>query len=176
MTTGYVYKICIKDGSINDCYVGSTFSYRQRKSYHKNCCSNTNNKEHHNYLYQFIINNGNWENWTMLILEKIDDIDKYQLKLKEREYIELIKPSLNKNIPMNYQTGEIWNIKEYYNVYAKKYRINNKDKYIEYQKEYRKNNNEYQKKYYENNKDRLKEYQKKNYAKKRKNNKNILII
>ena len=95
---GYIYKLCIKDGSIDDCYIGSTTNPRVRKSSHKSTY-NAGDKVPLHKMYTFISEHGTFENWVLHILEKIEFNDKIQLLQKEREWIEHIKPSLNKYIP-----------------------------------------------------------------------------
>ena len=56
-----------------------------------------------------------------------------QKEEKEREWIELLKPTLNKRIPARYQTGDVWSIEEY----DKAYYEQNKDKILEYSKAYK---------------------------------------
>ncbi len=61
-----IYKIVCNDLSITDCYVGSTTDFTKRKCKHKSLCLKSDMK-----LYSFIRNNGNWENWAMLEIEKV---------------------------------------------------------------------------------------------------------
>ena len=153
--TGYIYKIAIKDGSLDDCYIGSTSRIRQRRSHHKCCCNNPNNKYYNLYVYCFIRDNGGFDNWNLYELEKVEYNEKIELHKKEREWIERIKPALNKNIPTRTM---------------KEYRQVNKDKLKEQNKEYYEANKdkikEQNKKYYEENKDiikdQCKEYRQKN--------------
>ena len=52
------------------------------------------------YVYKFIRDNGNWENWDMCMIEEYKDCEnKLQLLKKERYYIETLKCKLNINIP-----------------------------------------------------------------------------
>lgn len=101
--TGYVYKLCIRDGSVFDCYIGSTYNVRRRKNQHKECCTNENSKSYNRFMYQFIRDNNGWDNWCMHILEKLDNIDRLELKKMERKYIEELTPSLNKQLPTRTQ-------------------------------------------------------------------------
>ena len=89
---GVIYKIYCKDTNINDCYIGSTKNLNNRKRAHKYRYNNQCNFK----LYNFIRNNGGYNNFEYKILEEI-----YIGKLKqyEREYIEKLKPTLNKYVP-----------------------------------------------------------------------------
>lgn len=89
-----IYKICCKNTDITDFYIGTTINFKSRKTVHKfktNKC--------HSLLYSTIRNNGGWENWTMIEIEKVKCNDKRELEKKEREYIEKLKPTLNQYIP-----------------------------------------------------------------------------
>ena len=66
-----IYKICCKDTLITDIYVGHTTNFTKRKNQHKTSCSNENDKKYKQYVYEFIRQNGGWENWTMLQIENI---------------------------------------------------------------------------------------------------------
>ena len=65
-------------------------------------------KTHYNSkIYKCIRDNGNWNNWDIIEIEKYSCSDKNEAKKRERYYIELYKPELNTEIPG--RTG-----KEYY--------------------------------------------------------------
>jgi len=142
----YIYKLSCKDKNITDCYVGSTTNFKQRKQQHKTACCNENDRHHHFKVYQFIRNNGGFDNWSMILLEKVKVNDKQELHKLERKYIEQLNSTLNCVIPTR-------NIKEWY----KEYYENNKEKVKEINKEYREDNKEYfkeyRKEYYKNNKE-----------------------
>ena len=92
-----IYKLCCKDTSIKDIYIGSTTNFRQRKSQHKNCCNNENNK-HYNYrLYKFIRENGGFDNWEMFMIEEFKCENKLQ-KLKLSNVFRVIRTSHNLNL------------------------------------------------------------------------------
>ena len=97
---GLIYKLCCKDTDITDIYIGSTTSLRHRKGRHKYCCNNEKGKDYNYNVYKFIRENGgNWENWDMVLVEYFPCETKLELEKKEREIIEQLKPTLNKNIP-----------------------------------------------------------------------------
>ena len=48
-------------------------------------------------IYQFIRENGGWDNFDREILEYYDCKDEEELKQKEQEYINRFKPTLNTN-------------------------------------------------------------------------------
>ena len=146
----YIYKLCCKDTDITDIYIGSTTNFINRKCQHKCCCNSINRKGYNIKVYQFIREHGGWENWTMILIEKVNVNCKLELHKIERKYIEELQPSLNKALPLR-------TCKES----RKQYYENNKDFYKQYNKEYRENNkeklNKDKKEYYQNNKEAIKE-------------------
>lgn len=147
-----MYKIVCKDLSITDVYIGHTTDFIKRKHNHKASCNNENSKSYHYKLYQFIRDNGNWNNFDMIEIEKYPCNDGNEAGSRERYWYEELNATLNKCIPCR-------NMKQYYQ--------DNKDKIIDNQKGYYQNNREkiidQKKEYYENNKDKFKNYQKDYY-------------
>ena len=158
-----IYKLCCKDPMIEDFYIGSTTNVIKRRQSHKRCCTNPNDKEHNIYKYQFIREHGGWLNWNLVVIEEFSCESKMQKEKIERTYIEKLKPTLNKLIPANYQTGDVYNKQEY----SKQYHEANRDKILEHQKEYYEANKdkilEQQKEYKETNRDKIKEHKKSYY-------------
>jgi len=64
-----MYKIVCKDVEIKELYVGSTTSLVKRRYLHKSDCFNANSKRHNFYVYQFIRENGGWDNWEVIQIE-----------------------------------------------------------------------------------------------------------
>jgi len=125
-----VYKIFCKDSNILDCYIGSTTDYKKRCNGHKSSCNNPTNKRHYYKVYQFIRNNGGWDNFDTEILISAEIKDKKQLLQLERQAVNLFKPSLNVQIPLRTRA-------EYYIAHSDKikntqnqYRIDNIDKFL----------------------------------------------
>lgn len=90
-----IYKIVCKDLSVKDCYVGATCSFVHRKHQHKSSCYTNVDR----YLYNFINIHGGWENWDMIEIIKIKPADLRELHKIEREYLEKLGATLNKQIP-----------------------------------------------------------------------------
>ena len=65
-----IYKIVCKDLSITDVYIGQTTNFRTRKNQHKRNCCNPDAEKHHLKVYQYIRENGGWENFDMIEIEK----------------------------------------------------------------------------------------------------------
>ena len=94
-----VYKLCCTDVSVTDIYVGSTCNFAKRKSQHKSKCLNESAAKHNLPVYQYIRENGGWENWQMVQLLSFSCQTPREKELKEREFVDLLKPKLNRQIP-----------------------------------------------------------------------------
>ena len=134
-----IYEIVCKDVNVTQRYVGSTTNLIQRRKQHKNTCNNENCKQYNQYVYQFIRENGSFENWDVVLIEQVIDCkDKENLHKRERYYIESLKAELNKNIPCNIFVRS-----------KKEFNEENKGKLAEQMKDYYKNNKELYKEYHE---------------------------
>jgi hypothetical protein len=91
-----VYKIMSLDPDIDNIFVGSTTAFRKRKHDHKKNCCNESSKEYKRYVYQFIRNNGGWDNWSMVVVKAYPDItSKMELSNKEMKWRKKLKANLN---------------------------------------------------------------------------------
>jgi len=131
---GMIYKLCCKDANITEIYIGSTINKHRRKAHHKSDCNNPNHTKYNLYVYQFIRENGGFDNWDLVILEEYPTENKNELVWKEREWIELLKPSLNSIRPA-ITTEEC-------REYQKKYYEENTERICERTKIYYENNRE----------------------------------
>jgi hypothetical protein len=130
-------------------YIGSTSNFKNRKYYHKNSCNNEKSHNYNCFVYKYIKDNGGWNEWVMIPIEEYPCNSKNELLIRERHYIDILRPTLNIKIPT--RTDKEWreNNKEKIKEYFKQYHIDNKEKKIKKSKEY-----------YDNNKEKLKEYKK----------------
>lgn len=173
-----IYKIVCKDVDIKECYVGQTTNFSKRKASHKSNCINTKQEHHNCYVYQFMREHGNWNNWDMVEVEKYLATDKLDAHKRERYWIETLGAKLNKAIPTRtdkeYYEANKEQIKEYYEQNKEQilkknslYREQNKESYVESQKKhYEKNRDyflEYKKNWYEQNKEQIVEENKLKY-------------
>tara|TARA_R110000765_G_scaffold242740_1_gene345238 strand:+ start:43 stop:468 length:426 start_codon:yes stop_codon:yes gene_type:complete len=95
-----IYKIVCKDTNVKEIYVGSTTNFRVRLNGHKSSCCNKKSAKYNYKSYEFIRNNGGWDNWEMVkIKDVINCLDRYSIKKAERELIDELKPSLNITTP-----------------------------------------------------------------------------
>ncbi len=157
-----IYKIeHIDDESL--VYVGHTTNFDKRKTQHKINCYNDKQKPYNSKVYQMIRENGDWEMFKMIEVEKYPCNDRREAERRENEVIKEVRASMNTN--NSFRTKE--ELKEYEKEYNKEYREANKLKLNEYKKEYKKNNKlkiqEYKKEYYELHKEKLQEINKDYY-------------
>jgi hypothetical protein len=162
-----MYKICCNDKNITDTYVGHTTNFIQRKNQHKTKSAYFNSK-----VYQFIRDNGDWDNWSMIQIEEYNCKNRREAEARERYWIENLNSTLNTNNPYGMcKEDPIKYKQEWYEENKDKilekgkqnYEVN-KDKKLEYQKEYAQANKEqiqiYQKEYHETNKEQISEQNK----------------
>ena len=154
--TGYIYKIADKAAEFDEIYVGSTACLRKRKNAHKTACNNPNDKEYNKYKYQFIRENGGFANFDLYELEEVRYDNKKELLKKEREWIERLKPELNKVVPTRTRKEYYEDNRDAIHAKHKQYYEDNKDTISEQRKQYRENNEDTiraaRKRYYEDNK------------------------
>jgi len=173
---GVIYKICCKDTSITECYVGSTTQLIKRRYHHKKMCKDGKPIR----VYNFIRESGGWDNWEVVPIEESAFETKTQMLLRERYWKEELSASLNMVNP-----GTI----AYYGSKAeaekhwrcniditkrkqstKEWRLNNSENLKEYNTEWRNQNPEKIKKYqldwkakYNENKEIINETRRANY-------------
>lgn len=177
MKTGFIYKICCLDPTVDKIYVGSCNSMKDRKWRHKHSCKTETNPSYNYPVYQYIRENGGWNNFDFVILEEIEYRKKHELHSRERYFIEILKASLNQVIPTRTDKEHYEANKEKINEQKKKwvkdnaeknkqyhdqYYQDNKDKLSEQKKKYYEDNKDYfvkqKKEYYQNNKDKFKQH------------------
>jgi len=98
-TQTFIYKICCKDPTITDTYIGHTTNFLQRKNHHKICYYNKNGKSYNRYVYQFIRDHGGWDNWKMVQIKEYSFNNKREAEATEHTWIEQLCPTLNINKP-----------------------------------------------------------------------------
>ena len=92
-----IYKIFCIDKTIPDVYIGHTTNFTQRKSQHKICCGNLDNKLK---IYNIIRQNGGWNNWIMVEISKYNCKDKTEARIKELYHYEELNSTLNSCPPL----------------------------------------------------------------------------
>ena len=96
---GFIYKLCCRDPTITEVYIGSTKNLHLRKNQHKSKCNNVNCKEYNYHVYQFIRANQGFDNWHIIQLEEVEFNTKHELLVRERYFFELLNASLNMQVP-----------------------------------------------------------------------------
>jgi hypothetical protein len=67
-----MYKIYPKNKELNYCYIGHTNDFNSRKRQHKLISTSEQNNKLHFKIYQTIIENGGWNEWEMIEIDKIN--------------------------------------------------------------------------------------------------------
>jgi hypothetical protein len=139
-----IYKLCCLDQSINDIYIGHTTEFTKRKNSHKSDC-NLNQKIK---VYEFIRENGGWENWNMVQIEEYPCKNNREAESREAYWMKELNSTLNSR--NSYRTLEErreqykqadkkrkHNVNRIENVRNQKREYQKSDKRKEYVKQYR---------------------------------------
>jgi len=112
----FIYKLVNKEDYDNaNVYIGSTTNFTKRKCEHKSGCMNVAGVKYNQKIYQFIRDNGGWDEWNMIEIEKYSCVSKNEANARE----------------------EYWRIHFNADLNSRKcFRLENRDKLIEYQREY----------------------------------------
>jgi GIY-YIG catalytic domain len=95
-----IYKIVCKDITNTSVYIGHTTNFIKRKTQHKDCCRyEFKNKKNNTKIYETIKNNGGWDNWDMVEIEKFPCLDGNEARARERYWYELHESKLNTQAP-----------------------------------------------------------------------------
>jgi hypothetical protein len=177
-----IYKLVKNDDFNNEnIYVGSTVDFTSRKHRHMSNCLKETGKEYNTKVYKYIRDNGGWENWSMIEIEKYPCNDKNEAHAREEYWRCQFNALLNSRKALltteekkeqikQYRIDNADKNKQYYidNIDEiknrnKQYRLENESKLKEIKKQYRINNPDkikhYSKKYYIDNADKIKQYQ-----------------
>ena len=88
-TNTIIYKIVFRDITTKETYVGHTTDFTKRKYAHKTICNNEKSKSYNFNVYQFIRQNGGWDNWTMIEIEKYCCVDRIEAVIEKSFYREI---------------------------------------------------------------------------------------
>jgi hypothetical protein len=94
-----MYKIVSNDLNKDYTYVGSTTDFTKRKSSHKCICTNEKSRFYNFKVYQMIRENGGWDEFEMIEIEKYPCNDKNECLARERYWKEQLKAKMNTYIP-----------------------------------------------------------------------------
>jgi len=136
-------------------YVGHTTNFTKRKYKHKSNCKNETSKEYNHKVYQMIRENGGWEAFNMIEVEKYSCNDKREASRRENEVMKELKANMNtiKSYCSREETLER----------GRQYFENNKESHKEYREKNKEMYKDLRKEYYEKNKSQLLEQQKESY-------------
>ncbi len=144
-----IYKLVKNDDYDNvNIYIGSTTDFIRRKNKHKSSCNCITNKAYNDKKYQYIRDNGGWDNWNMIEVEKHNCNDGNEARAREEYW------RCHFNAQLNTIRAYITNVERLENM--KQYKQNNKEKIIEQKKQY-----------YEAHKDKILKQRKKHYYNKK---------
>jgi hypothetical protein len=85
-------------------YIGSSQNFKDRMKKHKSSCYNKNDNGYNYFIYQYIRQNGGWDQFTKDIIHECEVKDKTEQRMIEQEWINKNECKLNKN--KSYQTKE----------------------------------------------------------------------
>ena len=160
-----IYKLVKNDDYDNvNIYIGSTTDFIRRKNAHKTVCCNEKSKGHNDKKYQYIRDNGGWDNWNMIEIEKYPECNDGN-EARAREEYRKCHFNAQLNTKRAYITVE--QKKQYGIEYYKEYYEKNKDKYLEYREDNKDNILKQRKQYYETHKDKILENMKTYYNNKK---------
>ena len=139
---GVIYMIKHKTDDTKEYYIGSSYDFKNRCSTHKSNCNNEKSKDYNLKVYQYIRENGNWNEWTIVKLYDYPCKNKNELHLEEQIAVKEYKSKLNSRVPARTQKEYCIDNKDKILEQRKEYRNNNKEKIAQKDKEYRNNNKE----------------------------------
>ena len=138
-----IYRISHKlDYDNENVYIGSTTNFHHRKVCHKHSCINEKTKKFNYKLYEYIRENGGFDNFQFTILRVCNDTDKKELFKLEQSFIDVYEPTLNARSAS--QTRNEWREKnkEKIQTQNKVWCEKNKEEIKEKKKVYREENRE----------------------------------
>jgi hypothetical protein len=152
-----MYKIYPKNSNLNYCYIGHTNNFSFRKSQHKLPCIDITHSKSHFKLYKTIRENGGWDEWEMIEIEKFYNKTKLEARMREQALIKIHNANLN--MLNAYITEDERKANKI--AITEKYRLENKELLKEQTKKYKEDHKEIiaeqMKAYRQENKDKIRE-------------------
>ena len=169
-----IYKIVCNDLEKTEVYVGHTTDFTKRKYGHKSTCYNEKNKNHNLKIYQYIRENGGWDNFSMIEIEKYTCNDGNEARARERYWFETLNAKLNMFRPISTEEEKVNCVKLYFKEHQeeihenrKLYREEHREELCEksklYNKEHQEEIKQYKKLYYKENHEEISEKAKQKY-------------
>ena len=132
----FIYKLCCRNPTILDIYIGHSTNFKQRNIGHKSDCNNINRKQYNQYKSKFIRENGGYENWIMIKLYDFPCISKREAEAEECKTMIELGATLNSHRAFITEKEK----KEYQKEWNDKKYQNKKTEIIEKVRNYRQNN------------------------------------
>ena len=102
-----IYKLICNEPNVKDVYVGSTTNFNLRKKSHEFSITNKNSEEYSIKKSITIRENGGWDNWSMVEIEKYEDCkNKSECLKRERYWIDYLEATMNSVIPTGRHVAE----------------------------------------------------------------------
>jgi hypothetical protein len=140
-------------------YVGSSTSLRNRRASHKSKCTNEKDKAYNRPVYQYIRENGGWDNWELLTIERVEYEFGFELKDRERHHMETLHATLNSQVPnrtaAEYHNDNKVEIHQRQKQYRQNHKVETKQYYQQYHQDNREELNQQKKQYYHQCKEKL---------------------
>ena len=94
-----IYMMKHKTDDKKEYYIGSSYEFKQRCRAHKSYCNNQNSKQYNLKVYQYIRENGGFDEWDIILLYDYPCKNKNELELEEQRAVKKYKSTLNTQIP-----------------------------------------------------------------------------
>ena len=125
-----IYKIWCNLEGINEIYIGSSARFIERCKLHESDCNNINSPRYGYKLYQYIRNNGGFENFKIHVIEEFPCENRTSLNIREEYWKKELQPTLNTNKAHITDAEKKAQLNQYRTdnkEYFDHYRINNKE-------------------------------------------------
>lgn len=113
----FIYKLCCRDPTIKEIYVGHSTDFKSRNKDHKSHCNNINSKKYNIYKYKFIRENGGYDNWIMIKLYDYPCNSKREAEAEECKTMIELNATLNTRKSFLTEEEKEDRDKEYYTEY-----------------------------------------------------------
>ena len=107
-------------------YVGHTTDFTKRKNAHKTKCNNPNSNAYDSKLYSMIRENGGWDMFKMLEVEKFPCNDHNEACSEEDKIMKEMKANMNSNSSVFNKEKKVLKQMKYYEKYKEKVLARNK--------------------------------------------------
>jgi hypothetical protein len=171
-----MYKIKPLNDELNFSYIGHTSMFNKRKNQHQKNTTNTKDHKHyHLKVYQTIRDNGGWDAWEMIEIEKFKCSTKLEARMREQQLMVEHNTTLNtcksfiteeerkkkkQEITNKYKAEHVELIKEQQQQYKQDHKDVIKEQMRVYRQEHKAEIYEKKKAYVEANKEKTKEIKK----------------